>query len=74
MTNDPFEQLRVDDEPALPDPRFIARLRARLVAALELSAATDLPDRSTAREDHHHDRHHHVTHHRNHRPPRERRR
>ena len=56
MTNDPFEQLRVRDEPALPDPRFTARLRARLVAALELSAATDLPtiplpERTTAMTD-----------------------
>ena len=56
MTNDPFEQLRVPDEPALPDPRFTARLRARLVAALELSAAADLPtvplpERTTAMTD-----------------------
>jgi len=56
MTNDAFEQLRVPDEPALPDPRFTARLRARLVAALELSAATDLPtiplpERTTAMTD-----------------------
>ncbi|MET0577862.1 MAG: VOC family protein [Ilumatobacteraceae bacterium] len=56
MTNDPFERLRVHDEPALPDPRFTARLRARLVAALELSAASDLPiiplpERSTAMTD-----------------------
>ena len=43
MTNDPFEQLRVPDEPASPDPRFTARLRARLVAALDLSAAAGLP-------------------------------
>ena len=42
MTTDPFEQLRIDDAPVRPDPGFVARLRARLVAALE-SGATDLP-------------------------------
>ena len=56
MTNDPFEQLRLADEPAVPDPRFAARLRARLVAALDCRPATDLPtiplpERTTAMTD-----------------------
>ena len=47
--DDPFEQLRVDDEPGAPDRRFVAGLRNRLVAALEAAGlpTIDLPDRST---------------------------
>ncbi len=33
--SDPFEQLRIVDEPGRPDARFVARLRARILAALE---------------------------------------
>ena len=49
MTSDPFEQLRVDDEPGVPDRRFVAGLRNRMVAALEAAGlpTIDLPDRST---------------------------
>lgn len=45
MTSDPFEQLRVPDDPAAPDPRFVARLRNRIVAALADAglATVDLP-------------------------------
>ena len=39
MTSDPFEQLRVADEPARPDPRFVARLRNRVAAALDVRPA-----------------------------------
>ena len=35
MTTDPFEQLRVADEPGVPDRRFVAGLRNRVVAALD---------------------------------------
>lgn len=38
--NDPFDALRLRDEPVTPDARFAARLRARLVEAL---AAADMP-------------------------------
>lgn len=41
--SDPFEQLRVDDAPTTPDPGFVARLRARVAAALDLATATELP-------------------------------
>jgi uncharacterized glyoxalase superfamily protein PhnB len=49
VTTDPFEQLRVDDEPGAPDRRFVAGLRNRMVAALEAAGlpTIDLPDRST---------------------------
>ena len=49
MTTDPFEQLRVADEPGVPDRRFVAGLRNRIVAALEAAGlpTIDLPDRST---------------------------
>ena len=50
MSTDPFEQLRIVDEPAPPDPRFVARLRAELAAALERPQdlpTVDLPERST---------------------------
>jgi uncharacterized glyoxalase superfamily protein PhnB len=50
VSTDPFEQLlRVVDEPAPPDARFVARLRARVVAALDAAAlpTIPLPDRST---------------------------
>ena len=54
MTTDPFEQLRVDDEPARPDPRFVARLRAR-VARRARSPTTcppiPLPERTAAMTD-----------------------
>jgi uncharacterized glyoxalase superfamily protein PhnB len=52
---DPFDQLRLGDEPVQPDGRFIAGLRARIVAAVaaldDLDAApvptVTLPERST---------------------------
>jgi uncharacterized glyoxalase superfamily protein PhnB len=49
VTTDPFEQLRVADEPGVPDRRFVASLRNRVVAALEAAGlpTIDLPDRST---------------------------
>jgi uncharacterized glyoxalase superfamily protein PhnB len=48
MTADPFERLRVPDEPARPDPGFVARLRARVTAALAPDLPTiDLPERSS---------------------------
>jgi uncharacterized glyoxalase superfamily protein PhnB len=49
VTIDPFEQLRVADEPGVPDRRFVAGLRNRVVAALEAAGlpTIDLPDRST---------------------------
>lgn len=45
MTIDPFERLRLADEPARPDARFAARLRGRLMTALadEPSLPADLP-------------------------------
>ena len=52
MTIDPFEQLRIDDEPARPDPRFVARLRARLTAALDPGLPTiQLPERRETMSD-----------------------
>jgi uncharacterized glyoxalase superfamily protein PhnB len=49
VTTDPFEQLRVDDQPGAPDRRFVAGLRNRIVAALEAAGlpTIDLPQRST---------------------------
>lgn len=41
MTNDPLDQLRLPADPARPDTRFAARLRARIVAEL----GADDPDR-----------------------------
>jgi uncharacterized glyoxalase superfamily protein PhnB len=54
VTSDPFEQLRVDDEPARPEPGFVARLRARVAAALDLTAdlpTIQLPERNTTMTD-----------------------
>ena len=56
MTSDPFEQLRVRDEPARPDARFVARLRARVAAALDVPSALPtipLPERTTVMTDTH---------------------
>jgi uncharacterized glyoxalase superfamily protein PhnB/predicted enzyme related to lactoylglutathione lyase len=49
VTTDPFAQLRVADEPGVPDRRFVAGLRNRVVAALEAAGlpTIDLPDRSS---------------------------
>jgi uncharacterized glyoxalase superfamily protein PhnB len=48
VTTDPFEQLRVDDEPGTPDRRFVAALRRRVTAALTADLPTiDLPQRSS---------------------------
>ena len=49
MSTDPFERLRIVDEPAAPDPRFVTRLRSELAAALEPPQdlpTIDLPERS----------------------------
>ena len=46
VTTDPFEQLRVADEPGRPDRRFVAGLRNRVVAALD---AAGLPTIDPAR-------------------------
>jgi uncharacterized glyoxalase superfamily protein PhnB len=50
--SDPLDQLRLGDEPAQPDRRFVAGLRARIVAALDDRDAASvptvtLPERST---------------------------
>lgn len=52
MTIDPFQQLR-PAEPAPPDPRFVDRLRRRIVAALEHTdlPVIELPERTTAMTD-----------------------
>ena len=50
MSNDPMAQLRIVDQPAAPDPRFVARLRAQLVAALDLPTVP-LPERSPVMTD-----------------------
>ena len=44
----PFEQLRVDDEPTAPDRRFVIALRHRIAAALDATGlpTVDLPERS----------------------------
>ncbi|MET0144891.1 MAG: VOC family protein [Ilumatobacteraceae bacterium] len=49
MTSDPFEQLRITEEPRSPDPVFVTGLRNRLVAALTPTdlSPIDLPQRST---------------------------
>ena len=44
-TVDPMDQLRIVDEPASPDTRFVTRLRAQVVAALDLPTV-QLPERS----------------------------
>lgn len=41
MSTDPFEQLRPATDVAPPDPRFVTRLRQRVLAAL--AGGTDLP-------------------------------
>lgn len=53
MTADPFEQLRLTDEPAAPDARFVAALRRRLVAALDAADAPTiaLAERNTTMSD-----------------------
>jgi len=57
MTPDPFDQLRLDDESVEPTAAFAARLRARIVDALDATAAAaDLPrvqlnERSTTMTD-----------------------
>lgn len=53
MTSDPFEQLRLPEDPAAPDPRFVARLRNRVVAALADAglATVDLPSRTAPATD-----------------------
>ncbi len=52
MTTDPFELLRVDDEAVPPDPAFVARLRARMRAALDPDLPTiPLPERTLAMTD-----------------------
>ncbi len=50
---DPLEQLRITGSPGDPDPRFVARLRTRIVAALgDTALATiDLPERTTTMTD-----------------------
>jgi PhnB protein len=50
--SDPLDQLRLGDEPVQPDRRFVAGLRARIAAALDVRDAADvptitLPERST---------------------------
>lgn len=46
---DAFDQLRITDDPGAPDPRFVAGLRNRLVAALDAAGlpTVTLPARST---------------------------
>ena len=45
---DAFDQLRITDDPGAPDPRFVAGLRNRLVAALDAAGlpTITLPARS----------------------------
>jgi uncharacterized glyoxalase superfamily protein PhnB len=45
---DAFDQLRISDDPAAPDPRFVAGLRARVAAALDAAGlpTMTLPERS----------------------------
>ncbi len=40
---DPLDQLRLSDEPVQPDRRFAAGLKSRIVAALDVLGAEDLP-------------------------------
>ncbi|HEU4840204.1 MAG TPA: VOC family protein, partial [Ilumatobacteraceae bacterium] len=51
--SDPFDQLRIDEPPGAPDPRFVAGLRNRLVAALDAAGlpTVTLPARSTTMTD-----------------------
>jgi len=53
MSEGVFDQLRIADDPGEPDPRFVAGLRNRMVAALGAGdlATIDLPDRSTTMSD-----------------------
>lgn len=54
MTSDAFEQLRVHDEPARPDARFVARLRAQIAAALDVTSGLPtirLPERTITMTD-----------------------
>lgn len=55
MTNDPLEQLRLPDDPAMPGARFAARLRARVVAELGGADAhlptIELPERTPTMTD-----------------------
>jgi uncharacterized glyoxalase superfamily protein PhnB len=46
---DPLDQLRLPDQPAQPDRRFVAGLRARVAAALDAASipTVTLPERST---------------------------
>lgn len=43
----PFAQLRQPDRPVAPDPRFAARLKARITEALQPLPVIDLPERRT---------------------------
>ncbi len=48
MSLDPFDRLRLADEPARPDPRFVARLRSRLLTTrTDDIPYIDLPERRT---------------------------
>ena len=67
MTNDPFEQLRVADEPGRPRPP-LRRPPARPPRRRPRRGGRPA-HRPPAREDHHHDRHRHHHRHRT-RPPR----
>ena len=53
--SDVFEQLRPVADPAPPDPGFVARLRARVAAALDDAGrrppTIDLPERTTTMTD-----------------------
>ncbi len=55
MSTDPFEHLRLPAEGARPDPRFVARLRRRIVAALAPTEpdlpTIDLPERTVTMTD-----------------------
>lgn len=46
---DAFEQLRITEDPGVPDPRFVAGLRNRLTAALDATGlpTVTLPERTT---------------------------
>jgi uncharacterized glyoxalase superfamily protein PhnB len=50
---DPLDQLRLTDQPAQPDRRFVAALKARVTAALAATPlpTVSLPERSTAVSD-----------------------
>jgi len=51
--SDAFEQLRITDDPGAPDPRFVAGLRSRVVAALNAAGlpVVELPERSPTMTD-----------------------